>query len=70
MVATVRNTFRVAHTTAWSMVGRHGVEAAFVIQREVDAKIRQGDIDGALKSDQIRRELLHLIVDMAPPASY
>lgn len=52
------------------MVRRYGVEAAFVAQREVDAKIRGGDIDGALEVDQVRRELLDIIIDREPPAHY
>jgi hypothetical protein len=52
------------------MVSRYGVDAAFVAQREVDAKIKVGDLHGALEIDQVRRELLDLIIDIEPPAHY
>jgi len=70
MNASHRPTFPVAHSAAYTMVSRYGVDAAFVAQREVDAKIRRGDIDGALEVDQVRRELLDLIIDIEPPAHY
>jgi hypothetical protein len=52
------------------MVSQYGVDAAFVAQREVDAKIERGDLDGALEIDQVRRELLDLIINIEPPAHY
>jgi hypothetical protein len=52
------------------MVSRYGVDAVFIAQREVDAKIGRGDLDGAIKVDQVRRELLDLIMDIEPPAHY
>jgi hypothetical protein len=65
-----RSSFPVAHSAAHTMVSRYGVEAAFVAQREVDAKIKVGDLHGALEIDQVRRELLDLIIDIEPPAHY
>ncbi|WP_277970449.1 hypothetical protein [Sphingomonas echinoides] len=65
-----RLNFPAAQSAAYSMVSQYGVDAAFVAQREVDAKIRGGDLDGALKIDQVRRELLDLIVEIEPPAHY
>lgn len=52
------------------MVHQYGVDAAFVAQREVDAKIRKGDFDGALENDKVRRELLDLIINITPMAHY
>jgi hypothetical protein len=65
-----RSNFPVAHSAAYTMVSRYGVDAAFVAQREVDAKIERGDLQGALEVDQVRRELLDLIIDIEPPARY
>lgn len=62
--------FSLAQAAAKSMLKQHGVDAVFVAQREVDTKITHGDIHGALIVDQVRRELLNLIVDMDPPAHY
>lgn len=62
--------FPAAQPAAYSMVGRYGVDAVFVAQREVDTKIQRGDLDAALKIDRVRRELLDLIVTMEPPAHY
>lgn len=70
MVASQRLYFPAAQSAAYSMVGRYGVDAAFVAQREVDAKIRRGDFHGAIETDQIRRELLDIIIDIDPPAHY
>ena len=70
MNASHRSNFPGAQSAAYTMVRRYGVEAAFVAQREVDAKIRGGDIDGALEVDQVRRELLDIIIDREPPAHY
>lgn len=65
-----RMNFPAAQSAAYSMVSLYGVDAAFVAQREVDSKIEGGDLYGALKIDQVRRELLDLIVDIEPPAHY
>jgi len=65
-----RSNFPAAHSAAYTMVSRYGVDAAFVAQREVDAKIEHGDLQGALEVDQVRRELLDLIIDIEPPAHY
>lgn len=62
--------FPAAKSAAYSMVSRHGVDAAFFGQREVDTKIRQGDLNGAIETDQVRRELLKLIINLEPPAPY
>jgi len=70
MNASHRSSFPVAHSAAYTMVGRYGVDAVFVAQREVDAKIEGGDLQGALELDQVRRELLDLIIDIEPPAHY
>ena len=65
-----RSNFPVAHSAAYTMVSQYGADAAFVAQREVDAKIERGDLDGALEIDQVRRELLDLIINIEPPAHY
>ena len=70
MHASHRSNFPVAHCAAYTMVSQYGVDAAFVAQREVDAKIERGDLDGALEIDQVRRELLDLIINIEPPAHY
>lgn len=70
MNASHRSNFPAAHSAAYTMVSRYGVDAAFVAQREVDAKIERGDLQGALQFDQVRRELLDLIIDIEPPAHY
>lgn len=70
MHASYRSNFPVAHSAAYTMVSQYGVDAAFVAQREVDAKIERGDLDGALEIDQVRRELLDLIINIEPPAHY
>jgi hypothetical protein len=70
MNASHRSNFPVAHSAAHTMVSRHGADAAFVAQREVDAKIERGDLQGALELDQVRRALLDLIIDIEPPAHY
>lgn len=70
MHASHRSNFPAAHSAAYTMVSQYGVDAAFVAQREVDAKIERGDLDGALEIDQVRRELLDLIINIEPPAHY
>ena len=65
-----RSNFPAAHSATYTMVSQYGVDAAFVAQREVDAKIERGDLDGALEIDQVRRELLDLIINIEPPAHY
>lgn len=70
MVGSQQPYFPAAWSAANSMVGRYGVEAVFVAQREVDAKIRQGDFSAAIEADQVRRTLLDLIIDIEPPAHY
>jgi len=70
MNASHQSNFPVAHAAAYTMVSRYGVDAAFVAQREVDAKIGRGDLQGALEVDQVRRELLDLIIEIEPPAHY
>jgi len=70
MNASHRSIFPVAQSAAYTMVSQYGVDAAFVAQREVDAKIKRGDLHGALEIDQVRRELLDLIIDIKPPAYY
>ncbi len=63
-----RSNFPAAQSAAYTMVSQYGVDAAFVAKREVDAKIERGDLDGALEIDQVRRELLDLIIKIEPPA--
>ena len=70
MNASHRSSFPVAHSAAHTMVSRYGLDAAFVAQREVDVKIKVGDLHGALETDRVRRELLDLIIDIEPPAHY
>jgi len=65
-----RSNYPAAQSAACTMVSRYGVDAVFIAQREVDAKIGRGDLDGAIKIDQVRRELLDLIMDIEPPAHY
>lgn len=52
------------------MVRQYGVDAAFIAQREVDASIMLGDLDGALENDKVRRELLDLIINLTATAHY
>lgn len=70
IMTTRRPHFPIAQSAAQSMVHQYGVDAAFVAQREVDAKIRKGDFDGALENDKVRRELLDLIINITPMAHY
>jgi hypothetical protein len=50
-----------AQSTAYSLIDSYGDAALPLTQSRIDEKIREGDAEGALEMDQVRREVVALL---------
>lgn len=50
-----------AQSVAYSLIHAYGNEALPVALRQIDARLREGDAEGALEMDQVRREVVALL---------